>query len=163
MVDRETKEGLYPHERQICVKSRILLQKLSEQRPGQDSCFNRYAAPPNDLAEHFPPSTRLTKPIEAHPSMSEGKSAGFFPSVVRDLYAAWFGQGTGLGGRGHGSVPSATSTPVLLTPQAAASQFGCFDPRACTTLGKAATAANKTTVTRVPRTLSFDIFISLKE
>jgi hypothetical protein len=33
-----------------------------------------------------------------------------------------------------------------------------FDVGACTTLGKTATAANKTSVTRVPRTLSFDIF-----
>ena len=36
------------------------------------------------------------------------------------------------------------------------------DVRACTTLGKTATAAKINNVTRVPRTLGFDIFISLK-
>ena len=95
--------------------------------------------------------------------MSEGKSAGFFPSFLSGLYADWFGRGMGLGGGGHGSVPSAISTLVLLNPQAAALQFGCFAPRACTTWEKTATAASKTNVTRVPRTLSFNIFISLKK
>ena len=95
--------------------------------------------------------------------MSEGKSAGSFPSLIRGSYADWFDQGMGLGGLGHGSVPSAISTPVFLTPQAAASQFGGFAPGACTTWGKTATAASKTNVTSVPRTLSFDIFISLKK
>jgi hypothetical protein len=95
--------------------------------------------------------------------MSKGKSAGFFPSLIRGFYADWFDQGMGLGGGGHGSVPSAISTPVFLAPQVAASQFGCFALGACTTWGKTATAANKTNVTRVPRTLSFDIFISLKK
>ena len=96
--------------------------------------------------------------------MREGKSAGFFPAPAR-LYADWVGQGTGFGGRGTGSVPSAISTPVLLNSQAATWRFAFlayFDPRACTTVGKTATAVNKTNVTRVPRTLSLDIFISLK-
>src|SRR5579859_397970 len=69
----------------------------------------------------------------------------------------------GLGGGGHGSVPSAISTPVSLNSQVASLRFAFFDPRACTTLGKTATTANKTNVTRVPRTLSLDIFISLKK
>jgi hypothetical protein len=94
--------------------------------------------------------------------MSEGKSAGFFPPLFRGLYAAPLGHGIGLG-PGTGSVPSATSTPVVVDLLAAALQFAFFDDRACTTVGKTATAANKVNVTRVPRTLSFDIFISFKE
>src|SRR5690349_1070285 len=69
----------------------------------------------------------------------------------------------GLGGGGHGSVPSAISTPVSLNSKGAALRFAFFDPGACTTVGKTATAANKTKVTRVPRTLCLDIFISLKK
>lgn len=94
--------------------------------------------------------------------MSEGKSAGFFPSPSRP-YAVSQDHGMGLGGGGTGSPPSAISTPVLLASQAADLSFGCFDRGACTIVGKTATAANKTNVTRVPQTLSFDIFISLKE
>lgn len=94
--------------------------------------------------------------------MSEGKSAGFFPFFLSGLYADWFGQGMGLGGGGHGSPPSAISTPVLLNSRPALLRLAFFDVRACTT-GKTATAANKTNVTTVPPTLSFDIFISLKK
>jgi len=112
------------------------------------------------------PSIFLPNPpeklIEANPSMSEGKSAGFFPSLVRGLYAAGLGHGIGLG-PGTGSPPSATNTPVALNAPAAALRLAFLDDRACTTVGKTATAANKTNVTRVPRTLSFDIFISLKK
>src|SRR2546430_12138300 len=50
--------------------------------------------------------------------------------------------GIGLG-PGTGSPPSAISTPVLLHPQAACLRLAFFDVRACTTLGKTATAANK--------------------
>src|SRR2546430_14814416 len=64
--------------------------------------------------------------------------------------------GIGLG-PGTGSPPSAISTPVLLHPQAACLRLAFFDVRACTTLGKTATAANKPNVTSVPQTLVFDI------
>jgi hypothetical protein len=94
--------------------------------------------------------------------MSEGKSAGFFPPLFRGLYAAPLGHGIGLG-PGTGSPPSATNTPVDLSSLAAALRLALLDDRACTTVGKTATAANKTKVTRLPRTLSFDIFISFKE
>jgi hypothetical protein len=94
--------------------------------------------------------------------MSEGKSAGFFPSLLRGLYATGFGHGIGLG-PGTGSPPSATNTPVDLNSPAAALRLAFLDERTCTTVGKTATAANKTKVTRVPGTLSFDIFISFKE
>ena len=60
-------------------------------------------------------------------------------------------------GPGTGSPPSAISTPVLLHPQAACLRLAFFDVRACTTLGKTATAANKPNVTSVPQTLVFDI------
>ena len=94
--------------------------------------------------------------------MSEGKSAGFFPSLQRGPYASCEDRGIGVG-TGTGSPPSATSTPLSLNSRAAALRLAFFDPWACTTLGKTATAANKTKVTRVPRALSLDIFISLKK
>lgn len=94
--------------------------------------------------------------------MGEGKSAGFSPSLLRGHYAVCGGLGRGIG-LGNGSDPSATSTPVFMDLQPADSGFACFVVRVCTTVGKTATAANKTNVTRVPRTLSFDIFISLKK
>jgi hypothetical protein len=55
------------------------------------------------------------------------------------------------------------TTPMPLNSFVAAFRFGCSDPGACTTLGKTATAVNKTKVTRAPLTLRFDIFISLKK
>ena|SRR5215472_7201752 len=55
------------------------------------------------------------------------------------------------------------STPVSLKSQAVALWLAFFDAGTNARLGKTATAANKTSVTSVPRTLSFDIFISLKK
>lgn len=95
--------------------------------------------------------------------MSEGKNVSVFPPLLRGVYASCIGQGTGLGGGGTGSVPSAISTPLSLNAQGAAWQLPFFDDRASTTWGKTATAANKTNVTRVPQTLSFDIFHLLEE
>jgi len=60
-------------------------------------------------------------------------------------------------GPGTGSPPSAISTPVFLNPQAAGLRLVFFDVRACTTLGKTATATNKPNVASVPQTLVFDI------
>src|SRR5215469_7875587 len=101
-------------------------------------------------------------PMGAHPSMSEGKSAGFLPSFFRGPYTANQGNGIGLGGGGHGSPPSATSTPVFRNSQAVGLWLVFFEARTAR-LGKTATVANKTSVASVPRTLSIDIFISLKK
>ena len=46
---------------------------------------------------------------------------------------------------------------MFLNPQAAGLRLVFFDVRACTTLGKTATATNKPNVASVPQTLVFDI------
>ena len=118
--------------------------------------------PTKSLGRASSSPTRLTTPMRTNPSMSEGKRTASSPLLLRVIYAGCLGHGMGIG-VGTGSPPSAASTPVSLSSQAGALRFAFFDIGAWTTLGKTATAAKKPNVTSVPRTLSFDIFISLKK
>jgi hypothetical protein len=65
MKNREPQEGLQPDEKDISVENRVTSPEPAYESSHEQQGFKCNAAPPDRLAEHFPPAQTQADPVEA--------------------------------------------------------------------------------------------------